>query len=40
MFPLRIEELVIADGVKIYFNGGSVPLNVLYNTLSSTIVGS
>jgi len=30
----------VADGVKIYFNGGSVPLNVLYNTLSSTIVGS
>ncbi|HWR63814.1 MAG TPA: DUF2341 domain-containing protein [Candidatus Thermoplasmatota archaeon] len=29
-----------ADGVKIYFNGGSVPLNVLYNTLSSTIVGA
>jgi hypothetical protein len=29
-----------ADGVKIYFNGGSVPLNVLYNTLSSTILGS
>jgi hypothetical protein len=29
-----------ADGVKIYFNGDSVPLNVLYNTLSSTIVGA